>query len=75
MNCSKEKISFKDAMLLKITVEVGYLLVALASLQWTEWDSCMLEFIWWWRENKFMYLGDLYTISIQKMYTNLLHCT
>ena len=40
MNCSKEKISFKDAILLKITVEVGYLPVALASLQWTEWDSC-----------------------------------
>ena len=40
MNCSEDKTSFKDAMLLKITVEVGYLLVALASLQWTEWDSC-----------------------------------
>ena len=24
----------------KITVELGYLLVALASLQWTERDSC-----------------------------------
>ena len=40
MTCSKEKISFKDANAFKIKVEPGYLLVALASLQWTERDSC-----------------------------------